>query len=137
MTTKTKPKTLTTNEKLITLFEQYLETVGAILDDYVVGNDGMFTELAEADKSFKGEIEDFEFEPSLEKAITVIKDNADDMDTGDLLDVLDDSIIIDHVTSLGYSCIKTENIVDQQKLEDFVQQNIYPYSLNPYLNEVV
>lgn len=124
----------TTQEKLIELFDKYLETVGAILGDYVVGNDGMFTELAAADKSFKGEIEDFEFEPSLEKAIAVIKEN--DVDADELLDLVDESEIIGHVESLGYTCIKTENIVDQQKLEDFVQQNIYPYSLNPGLNEV-
>lgn len=88
--------------EVVKLFGEYQDTVSAIMDDYIVGNDGMFLELTAADKKFISAVSALEIEP----------DEADD-DTEDI--VVDNDIRI-----------QVDNMNMRNKLEDFLKTEIYP-----------
>lgn len=135
MATKTKLKQITTPaEKLQDAFKKYADNVGEILDDYVVGNDGLFTELASAEEDFKDRIDEL-----VPEAVTVesIKEQLDEeeIEVNDLLALIDTGDIADYLEAEGYVIIKVEGMMDREKLRQFISQNIYPYCVNPEKQE--
>jgi len=128
--------------KVVGLFQQHIDTTGAILEDYVVGNDGMFIELGEAHKSFLEAVKEIEIEDNAEKLIEKLGDqNLNESEYDSLLKVLvgqyentDDKLlgtmdaddIAAHLSGKGYSIIKVDS-AKREKLKDFIESEIYPY----------
>jgi hypothetical protein len=124
---------LSLTDKVTEAFEEYQKTTGAILDDYVIGNRDMFTELAEADDGFKTSLTELidENEVTNKDLISRLKERMDDVEieTDDVLNMIDEGEIIDYLKKENYLVIKVENLSEQMELEAFVNANIYPYNL--------
>ena len=129
MATKKPPvKPMTDNDRLVREFEAYLDRVGAVIEDHLIGDKAMLDELAALDKEFKEDLSEFAFtELPLDKAIEKVKEDAY---FSDIVDAFDESDMLDHLEDKGYICIKVDGTMDQQRLKDFVNQNIYPYNVN-------
>lgn len=125
-----KNQELTKREAVLEAFEKYTDIEGTILDDYMCGDDGMFTELAAAEENFKDEIEmllldDVDGKTFLKKIKESLENNV--FDESELLSLVDEDTILSHAASLGYVCVKIENLADEMKLEEFVKEQIYPF----------
>jgi len=103
--------------EVISLFEKYRDTTGAILDDYVVGNDGMFTELAAADDNLRQAFESIETggEPETEMEETTLEDFAE-------------SSVVDFCVRNGYAVIKVDG-AQREKLKDFIESYAATWNL--------
>lgn len=119
------------------ILKDYADKQAAILADYVASaeliaeikktNDDLLLELAEADKMLRDEITEFELD------VRMIADYLEDHDLDkdeneELLDRLDTDGIKDEITGGGsYILIRTDNFDQQQRIEDFVKENIFPF----------
>ena len=123
------PKPKTVFDEVQTLFNDYLDTTSAIIEDYVP-EPGMLIELAEADKNFKEEIaalEEEQEEPEFEKLLLKIKQlDPTDIDTDKLLALCDPGYAMDWASQNGYAVIAIENLNQRTKLEEFVTKELYP-----------
>ena len=123
------PKPKTVFDEVQTLFDAYLDTTSAIIEDYVP-DPGMLIELAEADKNFKEEIaalEEEQEEPEFEKLLLKIKQlDPTDIDTDKLLALCDPGYAMDWASQNGYAIIKLTTLQQRTKLEEFVTKELYP-----------
>ena len=113
------------SEKVLDRIDEYLDTTSAILEDYAV-EDGLITELSEADKSLQSDIRDMILEDDYDSILERLKkmDLDDDM-KAQLLDLFEEDEILSKVQDFGHCVIKIDNIVERQKLEDFVHAHIH------------
>lgn len=126
------------------MFQKYLDTTSAIIQDYVP-DPGMLDELKWANENLKEEIEALigEFEDPTAEWLhdKISRLDSDDIDCDKLMDVvhstnsyssdkvmdmLDDGDMADHLLSKGYASIKIDNLAQRQKLEAFVKEEIWP-----------
>lgn len=123
---KKEPETL--YEKALDKFNDYTNVTGAILEDYMCGDNGMFIELSAADKNFCDALEEVLVEEVLneKKVIAYLKENVDDVDHEDIINVLNEEQVLDWAVSKGYATIRVENLADKAKLEEFVTTQLYP-----------
>lgn len=130
------PKEKTVTEHVADLFDQYLDTTGAILEDYIP-DPGMMVELACADKNFKEEIaalgEELESnEPEFKQLLEKLKAlGPGEIDVYDLLRLCDTVEAYSHpfetyAAEKGYALIKIETLQQRTKLEAFVTTEIWP-----------
>lgn len=135
--TPTAPATIekddnTVIDKVLKLFQTHLDTTGAILDDYVVGNDGMFTELTAADGNFISSVrelidEDAEFDKTRFLADLENEVGGDHLDSDEVMEHVDEEDVCDFLAAKGYVIVKIENMNHQMMLEDFIKAHIYPH----------
>lgn len=99
----------------------------ALLADIKKTNDDLLLELAEADKMLREDITRFELDVPM--IVNWLEDHDLDKDENtDLLDCLDTDEIKEDLTGGGsYILIRTDSFDQQQRIEDFVKQNIYPF----------
>lgn len=127
-----KPKTI--SEQIEALFEKYIDTTGAIMDDYVADH-AMIHEVSIADQNLKEkilnlvdndetDIEDGEadFDSLLEK----IKEH-DDFDADKILELVDIDDVLSFVSGTDYISVQVTNIKDRDKIEEFLKTEIYPF----------
>lgn len=119
------------------ILKDYADKQAEILADYVASaeliaeikktNDDLLLELAEADKMLRDEITEFELDARM--IADYLEDHDLDKDENEeLLDRLDTDGIKDEITGGGsYILIRTDNFDQQQRIEDFVKENIYPF----------
>lgn len=119
------------------ILKDYADKQAEILADYVASdallsdikktNDDLLLELAEADKMLRDEITEFELD------VDMIVDWLEDHDlkpleNSELLDCLDTDEVKKEITGDGsYILIRTDNFDQQQRIEDFVKENIFPF----------
>lgn len=140
MKTKTKEKKKFSKsellEKVKALFEKYLDTTGAIIDEDVIIEDGTRTELKAADENFLGNLEELidDNEETTVDEVVYFLDNNNDLESDDIekiLTALPMEEIVDFTETNGYVAIKVDGMTDRDKLNEFVRNNIYPYNCNP------
>ena len=122
----------TLQEQVLDALDTYIDMEGTILEEYMAGDDGMLTELAAAEANFRKAIEklipdeeDFNDKRLIESVRHALQDCVIEED--DLAVMLDIDTIISHAASLGYVCVKIENLADQMKLDDFICTELYPH----------
>jgi hypothetical protein len=124
-------------QELEKLFKDHLAFCQGIMDDYVV-DDGFGTEINVAIDNLKDEIANLtgagddkayiknDFKSIMDALQEMEHEEIEESKLLDLVAEIDDTLIYDYVKSEGYLYIKINNIVDQQKLEDFIKTEIYP-----------
>lgn len=117
-------------DKALELFDQFAGKLDSLLaeKDYLDANDPEFREGLEVLKEdFEKAVKDYEtpFADLLDQV-----DAHDDHDCDSILDRLDKEDISDYLESDGYFFVKIEGLHDRDKLQDFINQNIYPYNIN-------
>jgi hypothetical protein len=127
-------QTVSTDEvadKVLELFTNYITTTAAILDDYVVGSEGMLSELDQADETFMLAIEDLIITPEeVDMDFDELIEKLSDLGSGDieddrLLNLCDVDEAAFFVGSNGYATVKVNSLRDQIKLEEFLHK-LYP-----------
>lgn len=117
-------------DKILELLDKYVDTTGAILDDYVA-DDGMVTELGAADQNLREAIEEFQHESEedeLKSIVARLKELEPDQEQSlELLEVLDEDAIWDWSKSEGYAYVKCQTMEQHNKLEEFVTTEMYPH----------
>jgi hypothetical protein len=126
---KKKVEEKTVGEQITDIFNQYLDTTSAIIDDYVP-DPGMLVELSCADKNFQEEInalqEELETkETNFKYLLKKVKDHKD-YDDAELWEIIEPGYAAEWLATKGYSVIKLENMQQQIKLEEFVTTKLYP-----------
>jgi hypothetical protein len=124
--------------QVLRLFVKYQETTKAILDDYVADK-AMVVELSEAEFDFTSAVEELEadeFETVL-RHLEKIKDNQnyrelDEEQCKALMELLADDFKIDYIDEElekdNYVKVKVAGIMDQVKLEEFINRELEPYN---------
>src|SRR5688572_16475658 len=107
-------------DQVIERVEKHNDMCGVILDDYIVDKD-CITEIAAADDNLirdlnKMDTGENEFDDILENLKNL---DLDSDDYEQLLNVIDEDAIYDFVANKGYVYVKIENMLDQEKLEEF------------------
>jgi hypothetical protein len=111
------------------LLKKHVDTTRAILDDYMLGDEDCRMELAVAQDNLKDEISEMEVEYTYPKLLEMVKDH-DDYNSSDLLELLikeeGEICLREALQGRGYAIIKIDNILDQSKLQTFVETELYP-----------
>ncbi|MFA9212970.1 MAG: hypothetical protein ACEQSR_03885 [Candidatus Methylacidiphilales bacterium] len=153
MATKTKkPKKVgvtknpfTPIEEVILLFDNYLDTKKAIIDNYLIGDSGMVLELETADYNFKTELGSIQDEETFESILAQLKRvkhlktptallsriiEVESITVDTLLEIVaaeDEDAIRKYQSDDGsYAVIKMESLEHRMKLEEFIKKEIYP-----------
>ena len=127
-----------TIEKVNRLFDLHLKELKSLLKEKGVDLCFDLTEdLHDLENAFYDALGDIDTEIPLEEAMKVIAYNKSELDAGEILPLLDADEIRDYADEIrdyaeGNDClvIKVDGMVDRQKIKDFVNENIYPYSMN-------
>lgn len=120
-----------TIEKVNRLFGLYIKGLNQTLSDK--GVDLCFDlseDLHDLENAFYDALGDIDTEIPLEEAMKVITHNKSELDAGEILPLLDDGDICDYMEEKDCLVIEVKGMVDQQKIKDFVNENIYPYCMN-------
>lgn len=123
-------KESTLQEQVLDALDTYTDMEGTILEEYMAGDDGMLTELAAAKAKFQIAIEKLiPDEISADKLKNDIRKALQDceIEEDDPIVLLDEGTITSHAASLGYACVKIENLADQMKLDEFICTELYPH----------
>lgn len=139
-----KPVELTKEEQVLEAFDNYKETVVAILESYFANEPGLMVELEAADSHFEkvlkeevildksvddliAELEEKELDKNQIKALMDVIQNSDNYDASEILKEFDEEDLQDASKTSGWAMIKIENAVQQDKLETFVKKEIWPF----------
>jgi hypothetical protein len=131
-------QTISTEEvadKVLELFTEYLKTTSAILEDYVVGNTGMFIEFYSVEDTFIEAIKNLVIEPEevdmdFDELIEKLSDlGTSDIEDDRLLNLCDVDEAALFVGRNGYATVKVNSLRDQIKLEEFLH-TLYPIYLD-------
>lgn len=117
-------------DKAQELFDVFSAKLDSLLaeKDYLETSDPDFREGLEVLKE--------DFEKALKEIEYTMDDLLDDYHNHPEYDSLkdlacfDDEVLKDKVEENGYFCVKIEGMADRDKLQDFINQNIYPYNIN-------
>jgi len=113
-------------------FESCSGTLKAIIDDYAI-DDGAIVEInAAMDKIKNNLVEMVEEDPTKEELLKQLTNEAlYEEDLEQILSILPDSdkqsIVKSFASECGYKLIKINSLADQEKLDSFVEGEIYPY----------
>lgn len=117
-------------DKVLDLISKYLDTTGAILDDYLA-DDGMVTELAAADENLREAVEDLrpeDVEEEIKQIIARLKElELDQEQSEEIIEFLDKDALWDWSKNLGYAYVKIDSIEKADKLEEFIKAEIWPH----------
>lgn len=126
------PDSLTSDnviDTLVKLFEKHIDTRKAILDDYALGDEDCRMELDVADENLRDEISEIELEDSFSDLLEKLKAH-EDFSVSDLLDLVEkeegEVALRDRLEGRGYAYIEVDNVLQQNKLRDFVEAEIWP-----------
>lgn len=120
-----------TPEKVNRLFGLYIKGLNQTLSDKGVDLCFDLTEdLHDLENTFYDALGDIDDGISLEEAMKVIEYNKSELDADEILPLLDDSDICDYMEQKDCLVIEVKGMMDQQKIKDFVNENIYPYCMN-------
>ena len=118
-------------EKVNKLFANYQKGLNDLLKEKGVDLCFDLTEdLHELENAFYEALGDADEDITLEQAMKVITYNKSELDADEVLPLLDDGDICDYMEEKDCLVIEIKGMVDRQKIKDFVNENIYPYSMN-------
>lgn len=127
------------SSELNKILENYVTIINAILTDNVFCEDTL-TEIHAANANLCNDISSIDSvtEPAgfltfedLLKALTLSKQQDENFDEADLIELIDSDTILNAATDIeGYKIIKVESLADQIKLDEFIQREIYPYNIS-------
>lgn len=147
MTTKTltkKPVELTKEEQVLEAFDNYKETVVAILESYFANEPGLMVELEAADNNFEkvlkeevildkdvddliAELEEKELDKNQIKALIDVVKDSDEFEAAEVLELFDETDVFEASSSKGWASIKIDGMGQREKLEAFVKKEIWPF----------
>lgn len=143
-TLKRKPVELTKEEQVLEAFDNYKETVVAILESYFANEPGLMVELEAANDNFEkvlkeevildkdvddliAELEEKDLNANQIKALVEVVKDSDEFDAADVLELFDEQDVFDASSLKGWASIKIENLAQHQKLESFILRELYPH----------
>ncbi len=127
-------------EEILKMLEEYIDTTGAILDDYLA-DDGLITELGEADKNLREKIESMQIENDFDSIVTQLekiqKKSPDDIEGEKLIPFCSKGDLENWALDEDYCLVRVADINKRSLLEEFVTTHIHPFYNDQQENLIV